>query len=120
VGMKLAILYLGLWLARAQGFADQACCSQMPISKTACDGCGRPAKGESSRPDCCTSLEAQKDVDLVVARNSLPEMPVVIELLAIDPAFASWRPESTHLVAQQVVLQAEGPPLYLRNSVLLI
>lgn len=116
--MKLAILTLGLWLAGAQAFAAQACCNEMSVSKTACDTCGNSERDSSPRPDCCTSLEAQKDVDLAVARNSLPESPVVIDLLPIDPAFALWRP--VDLIAQRAVLQTEGLPLYLRNSVLLI
>lgn len=118
--MKVAVLSLGLWLAGAQGFAAQACCSEMPSPKAACDSCGNTDRESSSRPDCCTSLEAQKDVDLAVPRNTLPENPVVIELLPADPALLAWRPETTDLASQQAACLAEGPPLYLRNSVLLI
>ena len=119
--MKLLILSLGLWLAAAQGFAAQACCSEMPTPKTAaCDSCGSTDRESSSRPDCCTSLEAQKDVDLVALRNTQPEPPVLIELLPVDPSVAPLGTESTDLVLQQASFLAEGPPLYLRNSVLLI
>ena len=118
--MKLAILSLGLWLAGAQGFAAEACCSEMPTPKAACDSCGSTDRESSSRPDCCTSLEAQKDVDLVALRNTQPETPVLIELLPVDPSVAPWGTESTDLVLQQASFLAEGPPLYLRNSVLLI
>jgi hypothetical protein len=121
VAMKLAVLSLGLWLAGAQGFAAQACCAEMPSPKAACDGCGDSSDRDTSpRPDCCTSLEAQKDIDVAIPRNTLPESPVVVELLPVDPAFVAWRPETTDLVAQQAAYLAEGPPLYLRNAVLLI
>jgi hypothetical protein len=118
--MKLAVLSLGLWLAGAQAFAAQTCCYEMPSPKAACDGCGDSSdRDTSSGPDCCTSLESQKDVDVAVPRNTLPENPVVIELLPVDPVFVAWRPEAD-LVAQQAAYLAEGPPLYLRNEVLLI
>jgi hypothetical protein len=121
VAMRLAVLSLGLWLAGAQGFAAQACCAQMPSPKAACDGCGDSSdRDTSSRPDCCTSPESQKDIDVAIPRNTLHENPVVIDLLPIDPAFVAWCPETTDLVAQQAAYLAEGPPLYLRNEVLLI
>lgn len=119
--MKLAVLSLGLWLVGAQAFAAQACCSQMPTPKTACDSCGDTStRDTSSTPDCCTSLEAQKDLDVFVPRSTLPEKSVVIELLPGGPVFVAWHPETTELVAQQAAFLAEGPSLYLRNSVLLI
>jgi hypothetical protein len=119
--MKLAVLSLGLWLVGAQGFAAQACCSEIPSPKAACDDCGESSdRDTSSRRDCCTSLESQKDVDVAIPRNTLPENPVVIELLSVDPAFFAWRPETTDSVAQQAAYLAEGPPLYLRNEVLRI
>lgn len=118
--MKLAVLSLGLWLAGAQGMAAQACCSPMPVSPSACDDCGNPSERDSSsRPGCCTSLEAPKDLDRVLARNSLPETPVLVLLLPIDPA-AARPPETSDRGSRKASLQAEGPPLYLRNSVLLI
>lgn len=118
--MKLAVLSLGLWLAGAQGMAAQACCSPMPVSNSACDDCGDPSERDSSsRPDCCTSLEAPKDLERVLARNSFPEPPVLILLLPIDPA-AAWHPETSDQSSRKASLRAEGPPLYLRNSVLLI
>jgi len=120
VAMKLAILSLGLWLAGVQGFAAEACCSEMPSPKAACDGCGDSSDRDTpSRPDCCTSLEAQKDIDVAIPRNTLPENPVVIEFLPVDPALVDRRPE-TDRVAEQAAYQAEGPPLYLRNEVFLI
>lgn len=119
--MKLAVLSLGLWLAGAHGFAAEACCSEMPSPKAPCDGCGDSSdRGTSSRPHCCTSLEAQEDVAVAIPRNTLSENPVVIEILPVDPAFVAWRPETTDLVAQQAAYLAERPPLYLRNEVLLI
>ncbi len=120
--MKLAILSLGLWLAGAPGFAAQACCSEMPSPKeTACDGCGSGSDRDTSpRPDCCTSLEAQKDVELGVLRIETPPTPVVVELLTEDATFTVWRPESADLIAERAASRAEGPPLYLRNEVFLI
>jgi hypothetical protein len=119
--MKLAVLTLGLWLAAAQGFAAQACCSEMSAPQAACDGCGDSSdRGSSSRPDCCSSLEAQKDVELDVPRSTLHDNPVVIDLLPADPGLGTWRPETTEFVVQRAAYLAEGPPLYLRNSVFLI
>jgi hypothetical protein len=120
--MKVAILSLGLWLSAAQGFAAQACCSETPSPrKAACDGCGNDAGQESfPRPDCCTSLEAQKDVDLSVPRASISQAPVFVELLPEGGAVAPWRPESADRIADQAASRAEGPPLYLRYEVLLI
>lgn len=119
--VKTVVLSLGLWLAAAQGFAAQACCGEMPTPRAACDGCGAPGDRESSpRPDCCTSLEAQKDVDAVVPRNDLPENPIIVALLTEDTSFAPSRPETTDVVAREVSSRAEGPPLYLRYEVFLI
>jgi hypothetical protein len=93
----------------------------MASPKAACDGCGNGDDREtSSRPDCCTSLEAQKDVDLAVPRNEVRQTPVVVELLTEDASFAAWRSESADLIAEQAASRAEGPPLYLRNEVFLI
>jgi len=119
--MKLAVLSLGLWLVGAQGFAAQACCLETPNPKAACGSCGDSSDRDSSpTPDCCMSIEAPKDIDLAFPKTILPENPVVIGLLPLDPAFVGWRPETTDLVVQQAAFLAEGPPLYLRNSVLLI
>jgi hypothetical protein len=120
--MNLAILSLGLWLAGAQGFAAQACCSEMPAPKqAACDGCGSGNDHDTSpRPDCCTSLEAQKDIDVAVPRQEIPQSPVLVELLTEDATFAAWKPESADVIADQAASRAEGPPLYLRNEVFLI
>lgn len=115
--MKPAVLALGLWLAGAQGFAAQACCSEMPSSKAACDGCGQ---GGAPRPDCCTSLESPKDVDLSVPRTEIPQTPVVVEFLTEEATFTAWRAESADLIAERAASRAEGPPLYLRNQVFLI
>jgi len=118
--MKLAVLSLGLWLAGAQGFAAEACCAEMPSPKAACDGCDDSSDRDTfPKSDCCTSLEAQKDIDVAIPRNTLPENPVVIEFLPVDPALVDRRPE-TDRVAEQAAYQAEGPPLYLRNEVFLI
>ena len=118
--MKYAILALGLWLAGAQGFAAQACCSEMPSPKAACDGCGDESDGKtSSRPDCCTSLEAQKDVDVVITRNDVPQHPIVADLLTEDMSFRPWRPQGD-LVVRAAGSHAEDPPLYLRYEILLI
>jgi hypothetical protein len=120
--MRVAVLFLGLWLAGAQGFAAYACCSEMPApEKSSCDGCGNEGERDTSpRPDCCTSLEAQKDAELAVPRTAIPQTPVLVELLSDDGSFAAWRPESADLIEVQAVSQAEGPPLYLRYQVLLI
>jgi len=122
VSAKLAVLSLGLWLAGVQGFAAQACCSEMPSPRnTDCHGCGDAGERDTSpRPDCCTSLEAQKDVELVVPRNEVPQTPIVVDLLTEDETFSPWRPESADLIAEQAASRAEGPPLYLRNEVFLI
>ena len=121
VGMKLATLGFGLWLAGASGFSAQTCCSQMVSPRASCGNCDDSSHGEKSpRPDCCSSLEAQKDMALVVAKADLSEYPVVITLLPVTPAFAPWHPEATDLVAEQSASLAEGPPLYLRNEVFLI
>lgn len=114
--MRVATLVFGLWLAGAPGFSAQTCCSQMMSPKASCGNCGE----KTSLPDCCSSLEAQKDVALVVAKADLSEYPVLITLLSITPAFSPWRPEATDLVAEQSASLAEGPPLYLRNEVFLI
>ena len=120
--MKLVILSLGLWLAGAQGFAAQACCSDMPSPKKAsCGSCGGQSERENApRPDCCTSMEAQKDVAIVVPNNILPENPVPIELLAEIATVNPCQQKATDLVAREASSRAESPPLYLRNSVLLI
>lgn len=119
--MKLAVLTLGLWLAGAQGFAAQACCSEMPAPKAACGDCGNQTSPDPSpRPDCCTSLEAQKDVDLAGPRTELNERIVAVEFLTEDTTFAPWRPDASALSAVRAVSLAEDLPLYLRNSVLLI
>ena len=118
--MKLAILALGLWLAGAQGFAAQACCADMPSPKTACDGCGNQATSDTSpRPDCCTSLEAQEDVEAAFPRNDLPERPA-IAFLTEDTSFSPWPADTRDTVVRQASALAEGPPLYLRYEVLLI
>jgi hypothetical protein len=119
--MNLAVLALGLWLAGAQGFAAQACCSDMPAPRAACDGCGdRNDRDTSPRPDCCTSLEAQKDIDLAAPRNEIPQTPVVTEFPTEDETFAPWKPVSADLVADRAASRAESPPLYLRYEVFLI
>ena len=119
--MKLATLVFGLWLAGAPGFSAETCCSQMVSPKASCGNCGDSSHGEkSSRPDCCKSLEAQKDVALVVAKADLSEYPVLVTLLSVTPIFSPWHPEATDLVAEQYASLAEGPPLYLRNEVFLI
>ena len=89
--------------------------------KAACDGCGDEAGQESSpRPDCCTFLEAQQDVDLAVPRAPISQAPVFVELLPEGGAFTPCRPESADRIADQAASRAEGPPLYLRYEVLLI
>ena len=120
--MNVAILSLGLWLAGAQGFAAQACCSEMPIpTPSACDGCGSGNDRDTSpRPDCCTSLEAQKDVELAVPRQEIPQSPVLVEFLTEEGTFAAWKSESADAIADQAASRAESPPLYLRNEVFLI
>lgn len=119
--MKAAILTFGLLLVGAQGFAGQACCLQMPTDKAACGGCGESSKPAApARPDCCTSLEAPKDVDVATPKYTLPATPIVIDLLPVDPAFAPWHPLVAELVTQLSGHRAEGPPLYLRNRALLI
>ena len=120
--MKYVVLALGLWLASAQGFSAQACCSNMPTpEKAACGSCGGESERDNSpRPDCCTSMEAQKDVDVVVPNNTLPENPVLIEFLVDTAGSAPWQQNTTELIAREASSRAEGPPLYLRYSVLLI
>ena len=120
--MKYAVLALGLWLASAQGFAAQACCSDMPSPKKAtCDNCGGESERDNSpRPDCCTSMEAQKDVDVVVPNNTLPENPILIEFIPDVAGVIPWQPNTSDLMAREASSRAESPPLYLRNSVLLI
>ena len=121
--MKLAILSLGLWLVGAQGFAAQACCSEMPAPKqSACDGCGSGAdRGDTSpRPDCCTSVEAQQDAELASPRTEGFQTPVLVEFVSENGALAPAWPESADLAATDAVSRAEGPPLYLRYEVLLI
>lgn len=119
--MKAAILVLGLCLSGAQSFAAQVCCSEMASQKSSCGNCGDSSRRDApSRPDCCTSLEAQKDVDVALLRNTLPEPPVAIDLLPVDPSLASWHPVTVDLLLQLSGGLAEGPPLYLRNQVLLI
>ncbi len=117
VGIKVAVLLVGLWLTGAQTFAAEVCCSQMPAPKATCGECGGSERESSPRPDCCTSLETQKDIDAVIPRHDLPEQPVVF--LTEDTSFSPWRPEATDLVVLRSA-RAEGPPLYLRYEVLLI
>ena len=120
--MKYAVLALGLWFASAQGFAAQACCSAMPsTNKAGCGSCGGESDRETSpRPDCCTSMEAQKDVDVVLTSNPLPENPAVVEVLPGTAGIAPWQPNATDRIARQVSFRAQSPPLYLRYKVLLI
>ena len=119
--MKAAIVILGLCLSGAQSFSAQVCCAKVVAQKSSCGNCGDSSLGDAPvRPDCCTSLEAQKDVDLTVPRNTLPEVPVVIDLLPVDSSFAPWSPVAAEWDVQLSNHQAEGPPLYLRNEFLLI
>ena len=120
--MKYAVLALGLWIAGAQGFAAQACCSDMPSPKKAsCGSCGGESEQKNMpRPDCCSSMEAQKDVDIVVPNNTLPENPAFTELLADPAGLAPWQPNTSDLIAREASSRAESPPLYLRYEVLLI
>lgn len=120
--MKYAVLALGLWLTAAQGFAAQACCIDMTYPKKAnCGGCGGESEqGNAPRPDCCTSIEAQKDVDVVIPNNTIPQNPVLIELLADISGVAPCLPNSTDLIAREASSRAHSPPLYLRYEVLLI
>lgn len=120
--MKFAVLALGLWLVGAQGFAAQACCSDMPSpKKVACGSCGGESERDNSpRPDCCTSIEAQKDVDVVIPNNTLPDTPVLIELLADIAVIGPLQSDTNDLIAREASSRAESPPLYLRFAVLLI
>ena len=119
--MKAAILAFGLCLAGAQGFSSQVCCLSRPTEKATCGGCGESSKPATpAHPDCCTSLEAQQDIDVAAPKYTLPAAPIVIDLLPIDPAFAPSHPVVAALVAQLSGSRAEDPPLYLRNQVLLI
>jgi len=121
VRLKLAVLALGLWLASAQGFAAIACCAEMDSPKAACDGCADQSSGKTSpRPDCCTSLEAQDDLDLAVPRSEVPQLPVLVALLSEDVSANPWRPETTDRIVERAAFLAEGPPLFLRYEVLLI
>jgi hypothetical protein len=119
--MKVAVFAFGVWLSSAPAFAFQPCCSGMPAPKAACGGCGDQNESDSSsRPNCCSSLDAPKDIDITVPRSDVSQTCVATELLAeVDgPAFQS--PESADLIANQAASRAEGPPLYLRYLVLLI
>ena len=119
--MKAAILAFVLCLVGAQGFSAQMCCLSMPTQKPACGDCGKSSTPATpAQPDCCTSLESQKDIDVAAPSYTLPVTPIVIDLLPVDPAFAPWQPVVTDLLGQLSGSRAEGPPLYLRNQVLLI
>lgn len=118
---KLAILSLGLWLVGAQAFAAETCCAAMTAPKAACDGCGSHPQPESApRPDCCTSVEAQQDLDLQLPRSEVIPSVVAVELLTEDPAFTLAGIEGADSDEDEAVFQAERPPLYLRDQVLLI
>ena len=119
--MKHAVLALGFWLSSAPAFASQPCCSGMPSPKAACGGCCDQKESDSSpQPDCCSSFEAPKDIDITVPRTAALQTFVATELLseAGIPAFCSF--ESADLIAAEAASRAEGPPLYLRYLVLLI
>ncbi len=78
--MKWTVLVLGLWLASAQGFAAPICCWDMPSTKASCGHCGDQAGSKPApRPDCCTSLESQKDIDTLVTKHEIPTTPVEID-----------------------------------------
>ncbi len=119
--MKWTVFVLGLWLASAQGFAATVCCSDMPSTKPSCGQCGDQAGSKPSpRPDCCTSLESQKDIDTSVTKHEVPTTPVIIDLLPLGTGRVLNTANSTGSIATQAVCTAEGPPLYLRVAVLLI
>ena len=119
--MKWTVLVLGLWLASAQGFAAPICCWDMPSTKASCGHCGDQAGSKPApRPDCCTSLESQKDIDTLVTKHEIPTTPVEIDLLPLDTGRVLNTANSTGSIATQAVSTAEGPPLYLRFAVLLI
>ena len=119
--MKAAILAFGLCLAGAQGLSAQVCCLNKPTQKSSCGDCGESSKPATpAQPDCCTSLDAPKDIDVATPEYTLPVAPIVIDLVPVDPAFAPSHPVVAALVAQLSDSRAGGPPLYLRNRVLLI
>lgn len=119
--MKWAVLALGLWLASAQGFASSACCWNMPSTKASCGHCGDQAGNKPApRPDCCTSLESQKDIDTSVTKHEIPSTPVTVDLLPLNTGSVHNTASSISSIATQAVCTAEGPPLYLRFAVLLI
>ena len=119
--MKWAVFVLGLWLASAQGFAAPVCCGDMPSTKASCGHCGDQAGSKPApRPDCCTSLESQKDIDTSVTKHEIPTTPVVVDLLPLNTGNVHKTASSTGSIATQAVCIAEGPPLYLRFAVLLI
>lgn len=114
--MKSAILALGLWLIGAQGVVAQACLPDAATAKADCAACNGHDGADTS---CCISVRVQDDVDAAVPKTDLPEKPIALEFASVDPLTTS-RPEADDAVVRQAALRAEGPPLYLRNSVLLI
>jgi hypothetical protein len=119
--MKYAVLAFGVWLSSAPAFSSQPCCSGKPAPKAACGGCGDQNESDSSsRPNCCSFLDAPTDIDITVPRSDVPQTFVVTEQLSQVDAPASRSLESADLIAIQAASRAEGPPLYLRYLVLLI
>lgn len=93
----------------------------MQPAKSDCQGCGDTSnRPGSSRPDCCTTLEVQKDIGLPIAKSTAPESPVILELLPLNFTFVPGQATRTKLEIVPPGLLADGPPLYLRYGILLI
>lgn len=114
--MKVAVLAFGLWLAGAPGFVIQTCLPDVGSQKTDCGACDGQAGGDSS---CCVTVKAQQDSDAAVPKNDLPEKPTPVDFVTVETGTTSWT-GATDDVVRLAAIRAEGPPLFLRNEVLLI
>ncbi len=119
--MRFATILLVLSLVGSQTALAEPCCLPQLKKSTPCGGCGDSSPERSSpRPDCCTSVEASKDVEYVTPTDGVTDtFPATPVLVAIPELGIQSHPD-IRTASHEAGLPEEGPPLYLHNSVLLI